>query len=178
MKLKKWQIILIIVIVIGFFGSMMGGSDDKTSDQKGKDDISTEEEKIYKMKDTVKVGDVEYVVLSKKSTNKVGDQYFDKKAQGQYLVIDISIKNLGNESLNVSDNFFKLYNGDKEFETDSEASIYLGDKSIIYEDVNPDVTLKGQIVFDVSKEIANSNDNILQVQTGAWGTESEKICLK
>lgn len=130
------------------------------------------------MKDTVQVGDVEYVISKKTVTKTVGDQYVNNKAQDTYLIIDLSIKNLGKEQLNVTDSFFTLLNGDKEYKTDSEGAIYLGDDSIIYKDINPDVTLKGKIVFDVPEKIAKSNDNTLKVQTGIWGTETENILLK
>lgn len=148
------------------------------SDEGDKDSSKTEEkiEKTYKMNETVKVGDVEYKVLSKKSTKKIGNEYLNKKAQEQYLIIEISIKNLDKEALTVSDDFFKLYNGENEYGTDTDAAIYLDD-NIIYEDINPGVTLKGKIVFDIPKEIAESKENILQVQTGVWGTETEKIKL-
>lgn len=179
MKLKKWQIILIIVIVVGLFSGMSGDSEkDTTTKQENQTVEKTEEvEKTYKMKETVKVGDVEYVVSSKKVSSTVGSEYFNEKAQGKFLTIDISIKNCGDEPLTVSDSFFKILNGEKEYGTSSDATIYLDD-SIIYKDVNPDVTLKGQIIFDVPEDVAKSDDIVLQVQTGVWGTETEKISLK
>lgn len=181
MKLKKWQIVLIIIVVVGVLGSLMGGSDDSSQPKKEGETTQEEktiEEKTYKMKETVKVGDVEYVVSSQKVDKKVGDKYLNHKAQDTYLIIDISIKNLGNEELTVSNSFFTLLNGEKEYKTDSDGSIYLGEDSMIYKDVNPDVTLKGKIIFDVPEAIANSKDNVLKVQTGVWGTETENIALK
>lgn len=179
MKLKKWQMILIVVVGVGIVGSFMGGnSDDNSHDTNDVQTVEKEEKKSYKMNETVRVGDVEYVVSQKVVSKTIGNEYLNQKAQDTYLIIDISIKNLGNEELSVSDSFFTLLNGEKKYNTDSSGAIYLGDDSIIYKDVNPDVTLKGKIIFDVPENIAESQENILQVQTGVWGTEKEKISLK
>jgi hypothetical protein len=169
---KILNVFLALILVFGIFA--VG-----CSDEEGKKDTSTEkQEKIYKMNQVVKVGDVQYKITKKKASKTVGNKYLNQKAQGYYLIIDISIKNLGDESLTVSNDFFKLYNGKKEYEADTDGAIYLGDDSIIYQDINPDVTLKGKVIFDVPKKVANSKDNVLQVQTGIFGTETEKIQLK
>ena len=118
MKLKKWQIIVIIVVIVVLAGTLFGGDSDDTSQNNQQTD-TTEVEKTYKMKDTVQVGDVEYVISKKTVTKTVGDQYVNNKAQDTYLIIDLSIKNLGKEQLNVTDSFFTLLNGYKEYKTDS-----------------------------------------------------------
>ena len=66
MKLKKWQMILIVVVGVGIVGSFMGGnSDDNSHDTNDVQTVEKEEKKSYKMNETVRVGDVEYVVSQK-----------------------------------------------------------------------------------------------------------------
>lgn len=174
-RLKKWQIILLVVVVVGVFAAMSGGSDDKdtTSDKK---ESTKEEVKTYTVGEVVPVGDVEYTVNSISSTKTIGSDYLNNDAQEMYLVVNISIKNNGDEALNVSDSFFKLLKGKKTYETDSGSAIYLED-SIIYKDINPEATLTGSFVFDVTQETIDDQSLQLQVQTGVWGTETEVINL-
>lgn len=131
----------------------------------------------YKIGDKLSVGKVRYKVTQVTTSNRAGNKYLNTKAQGRYLIVTIQITNKGDDPLNVSDDYFTLINGNKTYEVDSTAGFYLKN-SIINETVNPDVTLKGRIAFDVSKKVASSKKNKLQVQTGFWGTEKGIIELR
>ena len=106
-----------------------------------------------------------------------GDEYLKSEANDTYLIIDISITNHETEALTVSDSFFKLLNNGNEYSTDDNGAIYLGDSSIIYQEINPEVTLQGRLIFDVPETIANDMKTELQVQTGVWGSEKDVISL-
>lgn len=192
-KLKKWQIALIVILAIGAIGGIAGGKDkgeepkkdeDKVADSKPKEEEKKEEEpkkeeeeKAYTIGDVVTVGDVEYTVNSISSTETIGNEYLNKKAQNMFLVVDITIKNNATKVLMVSDSFFNLENGEKEYKSDSGSAIYLADESIILKEINPDASLTGKVLFDITQETIDSPDTKLQVQTGAWGTEKGLINL-
>ena len=53
--------------------------------------------------------------------------------------------------MSVLDSFFKLKRRQDLQSTDSTAIMYLGDESIFAKEINPDASLKGKIVFDVTK---------------------------
>lgn len=166
---------------------------DVKKDDVKKDDVKTEDNKkkkktkVEKKSDTLKtvsigqpirVGDVEYVVNSRDVTGEVGDNYLNKKANGVYLVVNVTVKNLGDDSLFVNNNYFKLLKGDKEYESDSSAGIYANkDSKFFLSKINPESELTGNVVFDVTKETADASDLVLQVQTGAWGTQKGLITL-
>lgn len=172
--------ILCIILVIGVLGVFAGGEDTNKTESGKKDNESQEtntEKKINKIGEIVKVGDVDYLVNHVEVTKTIGDEYLNTSAQDTYLVIDVAITNNEKEALSVSDSFFILLNGENEYSADSGASIYLGNDSLIYEEVNPGVTMQGKIIFDVPEAVANSGDSKLQVQTGAWGTEKDIISL-
>lgn len=63
------------------------------------DEVEKTEEKVTKAKhkigETVKVGDVEYVVNSKSTTKTVGSEYLNKTANGTYLIVNVTVKNVG-----------------------------------------------------------------------------------
>lgn len=85
----------------------------------------------------------------------------------------------------VDSSFFKLKRGGKTYEADAAASLSANQgedgnitNSFMAQDLNPDSEMSGKVVFDVTPEIAEATDLQLQVQTGAFGTETELINLK
>ncbi|MGZ7228825.1 DUF4352 domain-containing protein, partial [Streptococcus pyogenes] len=70
------------------------------------------------MGQVVKVGDVEYIVHSKSSATNVGGD-FGKNANGVYLILDVTVKNVGKKAITVDSNFFTLFRGDVEYSSDS-----------------------------------------------------------
>lgn len=131
----------------------------------------------YKIGDLVKVGDVEYTVNSRTTAQNFGGEY-GVNANGTYLVLNVTVKNTGNKAITVTDSFFKLFKDKAEFEVDSTAGIYANeDANFFLSDVNPGSSITGNVIFDVTTEIANDSSIILQVQTGFWGTQKGQIQL-
>lgn len=177
--IKKILFIGLIVVVVGAVAGA-GSKGDPKKDDKNKDDETNEvsdEKKQYGIGEVVKVGKVDYLINSVEVTKQIGGEYVNTTAKDTFLIIDISITNNEKEALNVADSFFKLFNGENEYSSDSTGAIYLNDNSIIFKELNPGVTLQGKIVFDVPEAVATANESNLQVQTGVWGSEKEKISL-
>lgn len=203
---KKWWIWAIAVVVV--FAIAQGGGDSETSadattsnnaaaeaDAAAKTaqeadaaesakEEPKEEEPSYKIGDKVTVGDMEYVINEKTTSAKVGPAIAPTAASGKFVIIDVTLKNNGNEAVTVDSNFFKLQQGEKTFEADSMASMSANqgndggiDNSFFLQEVNPDSEISGKVAFDVSKKVADSKDLLLQVQTGFWGTETGIIAL-
>lgn len=179
MKLVKRIFIgLVVIIIIGaVFASTQ--KDDKKSANNIDNTSAVKEEakKVNKVGETFKIGDVEYLISSVKTQSEVGNKYLNKKAQGTFLLIEISITNKSSKSLSVSDSYYKLLLGDKEYETSTDASIYLGEKSLLYKEINPDVKLSGVLAFDINKDVASNPELQLQLQTGIFGTEKDTVYL-
>ncbi len=135
-------------------------------------------ENTYVIGDVVEVGDVEYTVNSISTEKVIGSEYLNAEAKGTFLVVNLTVKNNGNEELLVDSSFFNLINGDKEFTSDSSASIYANEDTNFFLDfVNPDLSVTGNVVFDVSDETIASEELQLEVQTGFFGTETAVIYL-
>lgn len=193
---KKVWFWVVVVIVFGVFGSM-GGEDEvaETNTEAASSETnveateSTKEEtapteeaepvvEAYGVGEEVKVGDVTYVVKDVQTATNVGGEY-GENSKGTYLVIDISVTNNGSEALMVSDDFFKLLNDGKTYESDATAGIYANEtNSFFLESINPDLTMDGKVVFDVSDAVIESTTKQLQVATGFWSTETELINLQ
>ena len=194
---KKWWFILIIVLIA--FGAIKGGSGTNSSKQSTSSNSSTQvttsEETVekkaseetkntedatkaeHKIGEIVKVGDVEYIVNSKSLSQNVGGEY-GKTANGIYLIVNVTVKNTGKKSITVTDDFSKLLKGDTEYATDGAAGLYANEEAKFFlSELNPENSITGNVVFDLSNETANASGLQLQVQTGIWGTQKGKISL-
>jgi hypothetical protein len=103
----------------------------------------------------VRDGKFEFVVQKVEcGKNKVGGEYLNKTAQGQFCLITVSVKNIGNKPQSFSDSSQKAFS-DKgaEYATDSGASLYANtDQQVWLNDINPGNVLTGIIVFDIPKD--------------------------
>ncbi|EOT42631.1 DUF4352 domain-containing protein [Enterococcus dispar] len=198
---KVWFWILVVIVVAGIGGALGSGNDENNAVKEAnsssnvadsnkqetkestKANEAPKEEKVYKIGDKVPVGTVEYVINSKEVKDQVGGEYTAQNAKAKYLVLDVTITNNGDKAITIADDFFKLYKGKTEFKTDSSASIAANQESgstgldFFYQELNPESSLTGKVVFDVNEETINDPSTQIQVQTGVWGTETERINL-
>ncbi|MCM3757362.1 DUF4352 domain-containing protein [Sporosarcina aquimarina] len=133
------------------------------------------EAKVTGVGEVVKVGKVEFTVNSTSTAKNVGGEY-GQNAQGTYLLVNVTVKNTGNESITADTSFFQIKAGDKTYDADSTASIYANEATDFFrQQVNPDLSATGVVVFDVSDELIANPELMLQVQTGFFGTETGLI---
>lgn len=183
---KKWWVwILAIIVVIAV--STSGEDKATTSDantlkeQPAKAETpkkakpETKESKVAGIGEVVKVGKVEFTVNSTSTAKNVGGEY-GQNAQGTYLLVNVTVKNTGNESITTDTSFFQVKAGEKTYDADSTASIYANEATDFFlQQVNPDLSATGVVVFDVSDELIANPELMLQVQTGFFGTETGLI---
>lgn len=186
---KKWWVWAIVVVVVAIGFNSAGGTEDKADTKNEasapkKTASADKEKKTNKVGDTVDVGTVAYKVESKSVADTVGSEYLPENAKEKYLVLKVTIKNNGKKPITIADDFFKLMKGDTEFNTDSVASIASNQEKegstgmdFFYQELNPESSLTGNVVFDVPESVINDKALQLQVQTGVFGTETGLINL-
>lgn len=189
---RIWFIVLVGLFVIGGLQSVLGGGGNSSTSSSQATSTTTqttteasasssEEQKeatTYSIGQEVPVGDVVYLVNSKEVTTNVGGE-FGKTANGVFLVLNVTVKNNGKEAITVTDDFFTLLKGDVEYKSDSTAGIYANqDTNFFLTEVNPENSVTGNVVFDITEETANDPSIQLRVQTGFWGTETGVINLQ
>ncbi|WP_461240312.1 DUF4352 domain-containing protein [Paucilactobacillus sp. N302-9] len=203
---KRWWVWVIIILILGGIGQLTGNDSGKTSNSKSdsssssvkKESSSTADKKsssksfsfksskkkTYSVGQTFKVGDMQYKINGISTATQVGPSSLPAKAQDTFLVVDLTIKNLGNKDITVDSSYFKLLDGKKTFKADSEGSMSANQdesgnitNSFFLQKLNPDVEMSGKVVFDVSSSEANSQTNKIQVQTGAFGTQTGTVKL-
>jgi hypothetical protein len=84
----------------------------------------------------------------------VGPDAFGKKAQGEFCLVDVTIKNVGTTAeIFVDSSQQALDDAGNTYSVDSGAAVYANeDSSTFLEQINPGNTVKGALVFDVPKD--------------------------
>lgn len=100
--------------------------------------------------DPVVSGDLQLVVENVDDpVAEIGSEYFNTAAQGEFVVMTIAVTNVGDEPKFFMDSSLTLLAGGKTFNPDSSAPMYLEDRAILFDEINPGNTLKGAVVFDL-----------------------------
>lgn len=179
--------IFVLFFIVALLGS--GGdntSDDNTSNQvqepattSDSDPATTSEAaaeptpETYKVGDRVVVGDRAYTITDIRTASSVGADYTKKEATGMYVIVTMTIENIGKDSATMSSSDVKIIDSDgRTFESDSNAWIAL-ENNILLKQIQPGLPVTGETIFDVPKGITCN----LQVSEGGWGTDTKLISL-
>ncbi|MBU5421488.1 DUF4352 domain-containing protein [Cellulomonas hominis] len=161
--------LVVLVVVVGIATS--GGSDDPATpeaapaapaapvDTAGADEGAAEgaaEEPVEApaapgIGTAVQDGKFEFTVTSvEPGVARVGNDVLGQDAQGQYVLVHLTVTNVGTEAQYFYDGSQKAFDAqDREFSADSTAAVYLGDGSTFLDQINPGNTVSGTVVFDV-----------------------------
>lgn len=102
----------------------------------------------------VRDGKFEFTVTGMKcGVQQVGGGFMNKKAQGQFCLIDVTVKNIGKEAQTFHGSAQKAMDAaGVEFSNDGAAEMYANeDSSTFLNEINPGNGAKGRLVFDVAK---------------------------
>ena len=125
--------------------------------------------------DVVKDGKFAFKVTRLEKRGEVGTSFLNKKAQGQFLLIHVTVKNIGDEAQTFFGNNQKMFDvKGREYEADTEAAIYLSNSKSLYEEINPGNAVKGVVLFDVPKSVQTSS---IELHDSAF-SEGVKVDLR
>jgi hypothetical protein len=103
----------------------------------------------------VRDGKFEFTVTGVKcGVSKVGGKYLNKSAQGQFCLVTMQVKNVGNEQRTFSaDNQQGFGAGEVKYGADSVASMYANDDNESFlNEINPGNGITVDVVFDIPKD--------------------------
>lgn len=150
--------LIIVIVVVSTSGG--GGSGDTQSATTTKESQSQGDGEQKKDRGAagigtaVRDGKFEFTVTSVQSggTNIGGE--FGKDAQGKFIQIHLTVRNIGDQSQLFEGSDQKLFDAqNREFSADTEAAFSLPESQSFINDINPGNTVKGIVVFDVPKDI-------------------------
>lgn len=155
---KKHKILTVIgaIILIGIIGSAAGGGSKTSTNNSDGSGVTKVEDKVgvtVKLNESAKDGKFEFIVKSVEcgKTTIGTNEYLTKKAQGQFCLATISVKNTGDQAQGFFGSNQKLLNAqNQQFAADDMASAYLDQNySTLFSNINPGNSVEGVIVFDV-----------------------------
>jgi hypothetical protein len=132
-----------------------GGGQQKADD--GGQEKKAEEDgpKTYRIGQTVRGGDFEFVVHGAKcGIAQVGSEFLNKKAQGSFCRVDVSAKNVTKKAhyFHADGTVTAKDSAGREFDADGEAGIYGNkDGEGFLDEINPGNQVRAFVYFDVPK---------------------------
>lgn len=107
--------------------------------------------------DPVRDGKFEFVVNNVEcDVATVGEDPVSKTAQGQFCLVNLSVKNIGDEPQTMSDaNQSAVGSNGAAYNADTEAGLLANDTNsqVWLTDINPGNQVTGMLVFDVPKDV-------------------------
>ena len=147
--------------------SATGASGDEAGE--GEDEAPAEAAAEYSIGDAVATGDWEVTVNDVESgVPELGDEYLGTTAQGQFILVEMSVANTGSEPSFFFEGDVSLQDADgNTYSPDSEAGIYAStdNEVMLLEEINPGNTATGVIVYDVPADVS---PNVLEFQGGIF----------
>ena len=118
----------------------------------------TTEQKTFNLGDSVDVGSFKWKITKFEKASQIGQNlmgtFMGVKANGEYLIQNVEVENVGKSAQVLMDSFVKLINDQgREFSPDTAAAFYLEPQgsALMFETINPGIVKKGKIVYDVPK---------------------------
>ena len=105
-----------------------------------------------KIGEPVRDGKFEFTVRSVKcGVSQVGEEPLTQTAQGQFCLVTMTVKNIGDKPQTFSDSDQKGFGADgKEFKTDTTAGLYANNNADVFlNDINPGNQVTGVVVYDI-----------------------------
>ncbi|MFE0751532.1 DUF4352 domain-containing protein [Gordonia sp. NPDC058843] len=164
-KKKKWPWVLgalVVLLIIILAATSGGGSEDtdttadsgaSTATEQGEPAGADSEDAVPGLNTPVRDGKFEFVVTGvEPGLTSVGDNpYLTEEAQGQFVVVTMSVKNTSDQPQSFSPTGQKLFDAeDRSFEPDTTAQIALGGSDIpVWDNINPGNAVTVKLVYDM-----------------------------
>lgn len=154
--MTKYKNILSAIAISFFLFIAFGSGDDKqpnNSSTSSTDNSSEEKVEQKKIGDEISVGNFNYRVNWIKYKKVIGNEFSNQRADGIYLIIDLSLMNMDKEEHTLDNSLFKLTdeNG-KEFESSIDGTTALemnGNQTLFLKQCNPNIQKEGVLCFEV-----------------------------
>ncbi|MET7709890.1 DUF4352 domain-containing protein [Micromonospora sp. NPDC005413] len=155
--MRKTTTLALIATALVALGCGSGASDNASSSGGSEGAAKGEDKpKTAKIGQPARDGKFEFTVKSSKcGVAKVGSAPLDQKAQGQFCLVTLNVKNIGKEAQMFDGSSQKAYAADgTEYSADTGAAIYANKNAETFlNDINPGNQVNGVVVFDIPKNV-------------------------
>lgn len=157
----KFLTALLALVIIGIAAGVGGGSSSNDSANKSSGSSSSSEssssektsekaaEKLAAVGTPVRDGKFEFTVTKvERGVKNVGGEY-GQNAQGEYTLVYVTVKNIGDQQQGLSDSEQKAFDTKAtQYSADSTAGVYIKGNDVLFNQINPGNQVKGTLVFD------------------------------
>ncbi|KUP98250.1 DUF4352 domain-containing protein [Thermobifida cellulosilytica] len=162
-----------LFMLFGFFGcvalvasvddSPSGSGQSASSDgaggegaaESGEDSAEESEESAPGVGDTVEDGAFAFTVTEVETgLTSIGEDFLREEAQGQYVVVHVTVENIGDRAQMFDGSNQKLFDADgREYSNDTAAELSLDGSDAFLTDINPGNKVEAKVVFDVPEGV-------------------------
>lgn len=165
----------LVIIGLMVVGAIVGDDNEPTGSRSTTargESAPASQTKKFGIGDTVAVGYTSYAVWKAWWSDSLSSNSFmNESPNAAYLFVDLTVRNNDKKARTIPP--FKLIDS-RGAEYDTSANAWQADNAFsVLEDLNPDVSKQGVIVFDVPKKSGYK----LKVDGGFWSSEAEVIDL-
>ncbi|MFF2453387.1 DUF4352 domain-containing protein [Isoptericola sp. NPDC058082] len=123
-------------------------AEDAKAEKPAKDETSNE---LPAVGDKVRDGKFEFTVTKlEDGVQEVGDEFLGETAQGQFVLVHMTVENIGDEAQYFDGSSQSLVDTKgRTHSADSEAGIYLDESNSFLNEINPGNKVDGVVVFDI-----------------------------
>jgi len=184
---------LVLISILGFAGLAMGADSCETTEsggeksadsaEKGKDEAekpcgsrATDDCTPHvAANQSVRVDALTWKISDAKRAATLGDQSIGlgEKANGVYAVVNLRVSSDRDDSATLSDDIATLKVGNRSYKPDTDgtiAAVGAGEEPFFLEDIGPDSTLKGIIVFDLPPKVLKQKPELCFGEIGFGST--------
>lgn len=143
-----------VLVILGIIGTAANGENSTTTNSNDGSSASGNSAKTAKLNEAATDGKFEFTVASVEcGKSSVGNQYLNKTAQGQFCLLNVTVKNVGDQSQLFDSSNVSLYDSEgAKFSADGVASSYANtDANTFLNQINPGNSVTAVVVFDVPK---------------------------
>lgn len=126
----------------------------------------TEQQKLFEIGDEIIAGEFKWKITKVTKQTEIGQyigsNFLGVKANGEFLILDVEVENIGKSANYLTDSFIKLVDDQgREFSSNPSGAFYLDHNSaILFDTINPGIVKKGKVVFDVPVDLKVVNVRI------------------
>jgi len=138
--------------------------------------VAKSDDEVAKVGQAVTNAGTTYKVTSVKTTDTIGDpDFLGERADGTFVIVNLQLTNNKDETKTFMDNNAKLKTSDgNEYETSDKALMAFGDKSLMLKDIQPDLTTRGKLAFEIPP--SKVSGSTLEIED-LWGSGEIKVDL-
>jgi len=176
LELSKWLIFFIMLacLIVAFSTINAGHTNNPNNTSNNSSKLPKENSNkipTYSIKEPFVLGNLKYTLNSVETKDKLTKVWGVKKAEGTFLIINMTMKNIGNEPEYVNDEIYVIDSQGRKFENDYESGVYLDEELSSIEKINPSMSKTGQLVFDIPTNLSGEigiKENMWNSNYGAF----------